>query len=243
MYHVYLGGIYIKQQKKRFKYILLIVFALIIAIGAIFAIYQKNNIQGLLYAGKYNENELAEKNQEIDSQLKEILDQMEDIDIQPLTEEERQKLSRGELSREEALAIITEKKNNAGGNQPSKNNANGAENNTAKVNNLIAECYLLKAEFLNRIDNLIGQARTEWRSLPKEERTQSAKVAMAGKYMSKGSQLEAECDQRMNTIIKKLETELKNSGQSTAIVSKINALYNEEKAVKKASLVAKYSSK
>lgn len=165
---------------------------------------------------------------------------MQDVDIQPLTEEELQKLRGGELSREEALAIITEKKNNAGGNQSSKNNVNSAENNT-KVNDLIAECYLLKAEFLNRIDSLIGQARTEWRSLPKEERTQSAKVAMAGKYMSKGAQLEAECDQRMSALLSGLESELKASGQSTAIVTKIKALYNEEKAVKKANLVAKYS--
>lgn len=236
-YAFILGGVFIKR-KKCLRYILLIIFVLIAVAGSIFAIYHKNNIQGLLYAGKYNENELAEKNQEIDDQLKAILDEMPDVDIQLLTDEEREKLGSGEVSREEALAIITGKKN-----QATEDKANSTEINNSKINDIIAECYLLKAEFLNRIDSLIGQARSEWRATPKENRTQSTKLAMADKYMSKGAQLEAECDRRMNSLLKNLETELKASGQSTSIISKITSLYNEEKAVKKASLVAKYASK
>ncbi len=223
---------------------MLIIFVLIAVAGSIFAISQKNNIQGLLYAGKYNENELAEKNQKIDDQLKKILDQFPDIDIDLLTDEDLKKLNSGEISREEILEILTAKsKNDEEKNQTSKNKDNNTEKTSARVNEIIAECYLLKSEFLGRIDSLISQAKTEWRSLPKEGRTQSAKVAIAGKYMSKGSQLEAECDQRMSALLSGLESELKASGQSTAIISQINSLYNEEKAVKKASLFAKYASK
>ena len=110
----------------------------------------------------------------------------------------------------------------------------------SKINQLIAEFYLLEAEFLNKIDDLIEQGKAERQSIPKEERTLSVKLDMAKKYAKLGSALEAECDKRVNTLLEQLETELKATGQSTSIVTDIKNFYSEEKAIKKAALIDSY---
>lgn len=63
---------------------------------------------------------------------------------------------------------------------------------------------------------------------------------MAKKYAKLGSELEAECDKKMNSLLGELEKELKATGQSTSIITEIRNLYNEEKAIKKAALIEAY---
>lgn len=216
--------------------ILLIVFILIAIVATVFLVYQRNNIQALLYARKYSGEELAEKTSDINGRIKTVLEQVLDIPIEPLSEEELQKLGMSETSREEVLEIITgSSKNVSKTGEKTKSKVN-----SAKINDLIAEVYLLKADYLNRIDGLLSQGRSEWRAIPYEDRTLTLKLTLAEKYMAKGSQLEVECDKKMDALLVKLENELKVSGESTKVIAEITTLYNEEKAVKKAALLEKY---
>ncbi|MBR0278162.1 MAG: hypothetical protein IJQ50_06870 [Clostridia bacterium] len=203
----------------------MIVFIIVIA-ASVFAIYQKNNIQSLLYSSKYSGDELEERNQDINSKIKTVVEQVLGISIVPLSEEDSQKLINGEISREEAFAIIT------------GNSKSGSD--SVKINELVVDVYLLKADYLSRIYGLITQIESEWNAVPYEERTLTKKFAVIRKYMDKGSKLERECDKKMDALLKELEKELKASGKDTSIISEITALYNEEKAVKKAALLGKY---
>lgn len=193
----------------------------------------------LLYASKYNKDELVKKNDEIDSQIKAVMEQMFDTAIEPLSDEDLQKIADGEASPEEVLAILTgkdKKKDSAEENTKTENKAA----DTQKINSIIAEVYALRATYSGRIDGLLGQGIAEWRALSHEERTLSKKLALAEKYMGRGRALEAECDGRMGSILSRLEAELSAAGESTAIVSQISALYNQEKAAKKAALLSYY---
>ena len=95
------------KKRKRSKKILLIVLAIIIAAILIFAYVQRNNIRAIIYAGMYNQEELRQKNEEVDNQLHSVVQKLPDINVQPLTAEDRQKLNSGQLSEEDAIAIIT----------------------------------------------------------------------------------------------------------------------------------------
>ena len=322
------------KKRKRSKKILLIVLAIIIAAILIFAYVQRNNIRAIIYAGMYNQEELRQKNEEVDNQLHSVVQKLPDINVQPLNAEDRQKLNSGELSEEDAIAIITGTTLPQQPQEPTPlpdEPAAGTENIPttekteeslpeeeeipkedaseqgetveipapeqitepvppqqeqvptpetqdpgtqgeiavqpqvpvevepiqepepvpepatdpvdepgARINVIVAQFYLLKAEYLNNIDNLIAQGQAERHAIPKPERTLSVKLDMAKKYAALGSILEAECDKRMNELLKELEAELKAIGQSTSVISEIRNLYNEEKAIKKAALIEAY---
>ena len=228
-----------KQKKKKRKHLiitLIIIFAIIAGAILAFAQYQENNIQAISYASQYSQSELRQKNEELDGQIQNVVEKLPDVHIQPLTEEERKQLNSGELSTDEAMAIIT------GTQQETDDNDNEPipEKKVSKANELVAEFYLLKAEFLNNIDNLIAQGQAERHAIPKKDRTLSVKLDMAKKYAKLGSELEAECDKKMNSLLGELEKELKATGQSTSIITEIRNLYNEEKAIKKAALIEAY---
>lgn len=239
------GGATKAKRRKR----LIIVLAAVLAVigGSVLAIakYQENNIQALNYASQYSQAELRMKNEELDSKIQNVVSELPDVYIQPLNDEERNRLRSGELSEYEAKAIITGTWRAQTDDETEENDESG-ELETAPVrrvsrtNELVAEFYLLKAEFLNDIDNLIAQGQAERLAIPKEERDLSVKLEMAKKYAKLGSELEKECDAKVDELIKELEAELKSSGQSTSVISEIKELYKEEKSLKKAALIESY---
>lgn len=108
------------------------------------------------------------------------------------------------------------------------------------VDTLIEAFYVLKAKYVTNLDGILRQCKTEWRSKPKSERTFSARLVMAEKCMQLGSALEVECDAEMAALIGELRLALSESGQSTAIISEIQGIYEEEKRIKKAYLIDRY---
>lgn len=234
----------VEQKNKKRKYWLIAILAvvmLLIGSAVVLAHFQENNLKAVDYAGKYSGEELNRKNAELDSQVKSVAEQIPNVHITPLTDEERKQLANGELTGEDALKIITGEKNPGDEDNKKKKKDVAEEVKTvSKVNELVAEFYLLKAEFLNSIDNLIAQGQSERHAIPKEERTFSVKLNMAKKYAKLGSELEEECDKKVASLIKELENELKAEGQSTSVIAEIKKLYSEEKAIKKAALIEAY---
>ncbi len=97
---------------------------------------------------------------------------------------------------------------------------------------IIAEVYVLRQEFLIKLDDLLAQAKAEYVSIPAKER--SAKLSsLAGKYFSKAYSLEAECDSRMRGIIDRMETLLKENGGDLSIAQSVMDTYLSEKSLKK----------
>lgn len=113
-----------------------------------------------------------------------------------------------------------------------------------RVSEIIAKIYLLRATYLNKIDELIAGAKAEYIALPKSQRTLQGKMKIVDKWLiPKGNALEAECDASMNELLGELESALKELGANTSIISDIKVAYQEQKDLKMAELYSQYSSK
>lgn len=109
------------------------------------------------------------------------------------------------------------------------------------VEDVISEIYLLRAEFLNKIDLMIADGTAEVKATPKEERTLTFKIELMNRYMDRGEALEKECDARMEQLLAELETALRQSGGDLSLIDEVRALYAQEKKLYKSELYQKYS--
>lgn len=113
-----------------------------------------------------------------------------------------------------------------------------------RVSEIIAEIYLLRATYLNKIDELIATSKAEYVALPKEQHNLQGKMRFIEKSLvPKGNALEAECDAEMQTLLTELKGILTQLGSDTGIISEIETAYKEQKELKMAELYNKYSSK
>ena len=109
------------------------------------------------------------------------------------------------------------------------------------VEDVISEIYLLRAEFLNKIDLMIADGTAEVEATPKEKRTLTFKIELMNRYMDRGNALEKECDARMELLLSELETALRQSGGDISLIDEVRALYAQEKKLYKAELYQKYT--
>ena len=116
-----------------------------------------------------------------------------------------------------------------------------ATSTVRSVEDVISEIYLLRAEFLNKIDLMIADGTAEVEATPKEKRTLTFKIELMNRYMDRGNALEKECDARMELLLSELETALRQSGGDLSLIDEVRALYAQEKKLYKAELYQKYT--
>ena len=114
----------------------------------------------------------------------------------------------------------------------------------ARIEEIIAEIYLLRAEYLNEIDKTIAEAKKEYIALPKEKHTLQGKMQfVTNTLVPRGNSLEAECDAKINKLLDELKGILNELGESTSIIDEIKKVYQEQKDLKLTELTNQYSSK
>lgn len=123
---------------------------------------------------------------------------------------------------------------------PAGTTAPAATTVSPAVQAIIADIYLLRAEFINKLDDLIEEGKAEVYAIPKEKRTASVKLAFMNRYLDRGEALEAECDARLETLLADMAAQLKADGGDLSLVDDARALYVQEKKVRKAELYRKY---
>ena len=106
----------------------------------------------------------------------------------------------------------------------------------SEMESLVAQIYILRADFSGRLDSLVSQAKAEY--IANKDKN---KAGIAGKYYRKATDLETLCDSQMEEILSKIDTEIKRTGGAIEIVSDIRSAYENEKSIKKADLLAKYN--
>ena len=116
-----------------------------------------------------------------------------------------------------------------------------ATSTARSVEDVISEIYLLRAEFLNKIDLMIADGTAEVEATPKEKRTLTFKIELMNRYMDRGNALEKECDARMELLLSELETALRQSDGDLSLIDEVRALYAQEKKLYKAELYQKYT--
>ncbi len=225
-------------MKKVLKIILIAVLCIVVIVGSL-AIWQWNNIKALFLSLNYSAEEIDTLYIENEQKINSILSDFTQGEMRGLSEEEKAQLLTGELTSEQALEII---KNVS---KPKTDESVSENSNSKKYSdelyNLIAQIYLLRDEYTNELTKLESEAISVKHNMSKEQKTIPNKLKYIELYTGKAVALEKQCDAKMESIIKKIETELKNTGNDTALISQIRALYASEKEIKKSQLLNKYS--
>lgn len=135
---------------------------------------------------------------------------------------------------------VTEPAAFTGTTAPAVTTAPAASTVSPAVQQIIADIYLLRAEFINKLDALIEEGKAEVNAIPKEKRTASVKLEFMNRYLDRGEALEAECDARLEALLSDMTAQLKADGGDLSLVEDARALYIQEKKIRKAELYRKY---
>ncbi len=255
------------QKKSKWIWIVIILFlVLLIAASVVVATvahYRKGMETAFSYSDQYTEEELEEMHKDLNHSVHDTIQTLlPEANIDILNDRDRRKLSGGDLTPEQTAEIFREARKRAG--LPEQEPIDGSllENVASpspspvssgaptvsstppvpprSVDTIIQSFYVLKSKYVTSLDKLIRQCKVEWRAKPKSEQTFSARLVMAEKCMRLGNVLESECDAEMASLMAELKAALTQGGQSTSIISEIQAIYDQEKQLKKAALISRY---
>ena len=235
------------KKKKIFLWILIAFVVASLALAWCF----KDTIKVVISGVTETPEQLQEKKENLDNKQKEALEQAGINNIRPLDETEKEELDKGNITKEEAIEIITGKatlddikqnKENEQTGQPKQpaNESTPVDNSVnEKVAQLIGEIYVLEANFTSQLAGLEAWAINEYESVSKAEKP-AKKKELAAIGFPKLAALEKECDGKVNAILSELAEVLKSSGQSVALVDQIRNAYEEKKIVTKSHYISEY---
>ena len=112
---------------------------------------------------------------------------------------------------------------------------------TSKLTELVAESFVLRAYYTNRLESMRLSALADYNALDASEKTQSMKLNIGMNYFDIAGVLEQECDKLMDDLISRIESELKRTDGDTSLISDIKSYYAEEKSLKKAYYLSLYN--
>ena len=250
-----------RTQNRRGRRALLLGGLLVLAL-ALLASWQWPNIQAGLYYLQYSPQELEQRASQSQELLREDIDRSLDLSVQPLSPEDRDRLLRGEMTEDEAVAAMTggsaatpptesnreqqpvteswslETADPAGSALPAEEAQLAPEQEDAarreRLSQLVARVYVLRDVFKGKLEAIKNQAAAEYTALPAEKRTKTAKLKLAAACMEQAYALEGQCDSEMDAILEEMNTLLTALEEDTALVDEVKAAYAEEKAVTKA---------
>jgi hypothetical protein len=167
------------------------------------------------------------------------------------TEEEREKMKRGEMAESEVAERILARAEPPPAGSGGAAAGSGAEQEQAKaeeeqgqekrIAELAARIYVLRETMAGQLERLAAETEAAYKALPEEERTAAKKQGLAAESLKRAAELERRSDAEMGGILEQLEAELERSGAGTGTAKEIEAAYAAEKSLKKAQLMNKYS--
>lgn len=233
-------------RKKIICGILLSLVVLIVGAGFLL----RDNIRVIFDGLRYSAQELEDQLAQNDQTIKDAAQIVPDVTIRDLTDEDKQALKDGTVTKEELIQSMIEPKPESKPQlpPPAANTPQGEQTSaqpepqtpTVQVSDyqrklaaIIAEVYVLREEFLIKLDNLMGQAKKDYLALAPEERSGTKLTGLVSSYFTKAYSLEAECDARMKEIITRMETLLEENGGDLSIAQTVFDTYLNEKSLKK----------
>lgn len=99
---------------------------------------------------------------------------------------------------------------------------------------IIAEVYILREEYILTLENMYTEAEKALTELVAREHTENEVLSMVSSYMLKATELENQCDGKIDIIVEKLETLIKSNNGDMSLVDTLIETYINEKAIKKA---------
>lgn len=111
---------------------------------------------------------------------------------------------------------------------------NVANSAPSRVDEIIAQMYVLRSGYMGQLDGLVVQG---WREYIRGEISKQGAIS---KYIGIGNSLEGQCDAQMESLLSELQTELVRIGGDTGLIGQIRQTYQSQKSIKKAEMIAKY---
>lgn len=116
--------------------------------------------------------------------------------------------------------------------------ADESEEYRQKLSALLAEAYVLEEEFDAKLQDMVEQAKQEYRGMTKEERSKSALLKWAGGYVSRATDMEKECDAEVNELAGRMLTLIHEYQGDESVVRAFTENYASEKNLKKSQYLA-----
>lgn len=250
------------ESKKKLVLRRVIVLSLIIIFGisAIVVIFkQRNNITALHYALNCSEEDRKQLQKDNNELIADIVEKLNKEGVGLLTDDEVSRLKNGDLTEAQVLEIIGERSNSSNNvpntSEPTEyesaksdveNNSNDSASsesetqskNTVQSNNissLVSQIYSLRSSFSGQVDSLVSQAQADAAS------GKYTKSELIGKYAGQLSSLEGSCDSQFSSLVSQIESELSKTNGDTSLISELRSAYENEKSIKKASLLSNYT--
>ena len=219
--------------------------------------WQWNNISAALSFARYSQEELEGKLDQNDQAIKDAVQNIPNVTIRDVTQEEKDALKDGTLTQEELIQSLIQsepKPEQKPESEPPQDSQKTPDAPTTepeqppkqeepepqksdfetRLNELIAKVYVLREEFLIKLDQTQTAAIEDYKAIPADQRTTKKIASLVSGYLSKGLDMEKECDAQIEQIVVEMEALLKENGGDLSIAQTVYDTYVEEKSLKKA---------
>ncbi len=234
-------------MNKKSKVILIIAGILLVILAVLAAFnWDKIIIVKDAISNKYTKEDIDAFGKKHDDILNEASKNVFDVNLTPLTEEEKKALEEGKITEEEARKIVLGEKVYVDGKvvdkeKPEQEKPNVPEGYVDISAQIISEIYVLESTYKGKLSAIEHNTLAAYNALPPEQKTTVNKYKLANSAMSQGLALKAECDAKMNDLLARLEKNLIEGGKDTSIVGQIRAAYESEKSAMQSYYLSKYS--
>jgi len=244
---------------KKILKVLLIAFAVIAVIIAAVVFYQWDNINAVISGLKETPEQITQKREENNNELVEKVNEYIEGELREPTEEEKELISSGEMTIAEVYSKIlsennstiveydaekekfVEKEKESSELPPQEEKPSRKKQAEDIVNKYISQLYALESAYTAKAEGMISSGANYYEKLKKSGQDKATARANTISYFTGPVRSAiADCDSKVETIIKKLEAELKKIGAETSIVETVRKTYASEKKLKLAYYSNKY---
>lgn len=217
---------------KKCKIILLVLLVIALCVAG-FVWKQWDNINAVVDAIRYSNEEVEKKLEENTKAVQQYLQEEENITVREITEEESKALSDGSMTEEEVISRMT-------GQPTAKETPTPASKSSAQlVSEAVAKLYITKNDYLGRLDSIEASVLAQYSAMSAEDK-KGAKQRFLAQYLPMVSSWESECDAAVYSVIDELRLVLKDNGQGTAMADQLESAYLNEKRLKKSYFINRY---
>lgn len=204
----------------------------VVLTAALVCVWQKNNIKAFWMMATADEQSLTEIKEKQEKSRQELLDK---YDIGEVSGYEFPKQD-GNLD----VQIFLETAGQIdGGTDVEKLEETDTKSDSEHViQQCVAALYVLESQYMDKLDTIIEETKSEYRELPEEERTRSNKIALVRSKMDVLLTAESQCDNEVELLLQRIQQELDSQGSTSELVSEIRQDYEDSKATWKASCLA-----
>lgn len=249
-----------ERKPKRGWRIFLIVLAVLVSLAGVLLYHFRAEWKALRLSQKYSAEELETQLQENAQTVTDAVDASPDATVREPTSEEREALRDGALTQQELIDRLTqgdEKTAERADTEeqpaaPADANAAQSAQNPPKAERtdyqkqlsaLVAEAYVLREEYLAALEALEDTARADYNGRTGSDRSTSSLAAMVSDYLARATELEKECDGKMDDLVTRLEKLISEHNGDMSMADAVLNTYVNEKSLKKAWYLARLKEK